>query len=225
MKRIPPINREFYDRQIDRADKGHYRRCASGPRWIFKRVPERKDAAINQEENEHGCETRIPHPPRAPDGPAPHRAGQQDAGHEDRADLGAGRGQPVDPRVLEQQEQDAAHAHHAERQEHAATAEVAEMVLAGKINKEIVAWIAGLGGRAVGISGKDANLVLADEISPDSCRLWDIKTQDKLDKDRFRRDMGGLVEAYQEVARRLGIIAEGEKPERSKPKLVKTDLN
>jgi phosphoribosylaminoimidazole-succinocarboxamide synthase len=66
-------------------------------------------------------------------------------------------------------------------------------------------------------------IVLADEISPDSCRLWDIKTQDKLDKDRFRRDMGGLVEAYQEVARRLGIIAEGEKPERSKPKLVKTD--
>jgi phosphoribosylaminoimidazole-succinocarboxamide synthase len=68
-------------------------------------------------------------------------------------------------------------------------------------------------------------IVLADEISPDSCRLWDIKTQDKLDKDRFRRDMGGLVEACQEVARRLGIIAEGEKPERSKPKLVKTDLN
>jgi phosphoribosylaminoimidazole-succinocarboxamide synthase len=68
-------------------------------------------------------------------------------------------------------------------------------------------------------------IVLADEISPDSCRLWDIKTQDKLDKDRFRRDMGGLVEAYQEVARRLGIISEGEKPERSKPKLVKTDLN
>ena len=68
-------------------------------------------------------------------------------------------------------------------------------------------------------------IVLADEISPDSCRLWDIKTQDKLDKDRFRRDMGGLVEAYQEVARRLGIIAEGEKPERSKPKLVKTDQN
>jgi phosphoribosylaminoimidazole-succinocarboxamide synthase len=68
-------------------------------------------------------------------------------------------------------------------------------------------------------------IVLADEISPDSCRLWDIKTQDKLDKDRFRRDMGGLVEAYQEVARRLGIITEGEKPERSKPKLVKTDLN
>ncbi len=66
-------------------------------------------------------------------------------------------------------------------------------------------------------------IVLADEISPDSCRLWDIKTNDKLDKDRFRRDMGGLVEAYQEVARRLGIIAPGEQPERTRPKLVKSD--
>ena len=66
-------------------------------------------------------------------------------------------------------------------------------------------------------------IVLADEISPDSCRLWDTKTNDKMDKDRFRRDMGGLVEAYQEVAKRLGIISENEKPERAKPKLVKSD--
>jgi phosphoribosylaminoimidazole-succinocarboxamide synthase len=43
-------------------------------------------------------------------------------------------------------------------------------------------------------------VVLADEISPDSCRLWDTKTNDKMDKDRFRRDMGGLVEAYHEVS-------------------------
>jgi phosphoribosylaminoimidazole-succinocarboxamide synthase len=66
-------------------------------------------------------------------------------------------------------------------------------------------------------------VVLADEISPDSCRLWDVKTNDKLDKDRFRRDMGGLMEAYQEVARRLGLIIESEQPERSRPKLVKSD--
>ena len=65
--------------------------------------------------------------------------------------------------------------------------------------------------------------VLADEISPDSCRLWDIKTLDKMDKDRFRRDLGGLVEAYQEVARRLGILNDAESPERSKPRLVKSD--
>ena len=68
-------------------------------------------------------------------------------------------------------------------------------------------------------------IVLADEISPDGCRLWDVKTNDKLDKDRFRRDMGGLVEAYQEVARRLGIIGPNEQPERARPKLVKTDLH
>jgi len=64
-------------------------------------------------------------------------------------------------------------------------------------------------------------IVLADEISPDSCRLWDIKTQDKLDKDRFRRDMGGLVEAYQEVAKRLGIINENEPLRGTGPVLVK----
>jgi phosphoribosylaminoimidazole-succinocarboxamide synthase len=49
------------------------------------------------------------------------------------------------------------------------------------------------------------NIVLADEISPDSCRLWDKKTLEKMDKDRFRRDLGGLVQAYEEVASRLGI--------------------
>ncbi len=51
-------------------------------------------------------------------------------------------------------------------------------------------------------------IVLADEISPDSCRLWDVKTNDKMDKDRFRRDLGGLMDAYSEVARRLGIMPE-----------------
>jgi phosphoribosylaminoimidazole-succinocarboxamide synthase len=66
-------------------------------------------------------------------------------------------------------------------------------------------------------------IVLADEISPDSCRLWDMKTNQKLDKDVFRRDLGNLVDAYQEVARRLGIIHMNETPERSRPKLVKTD--
>ncbi len=49
------------------------------------------------------------------------------------------------------------------------------------------------------------NIVLADEISPDSCRLWDEQTSEKMDKDRFRRNLGGLVEAYSEVASRLGI--------------------
>jgi phosphoribosylaminoimidazole-succinocarboxamide synthase len=56
--------------------------------------------------------------------------------------------------------------------------------------------------------GEMVRTVLADEISPDSCRLWDMSTGEKLDKDRFRRDLGGVTEAYAEVARRLGIIKE-----------------
>jgi phosphoribosylaminoimidazole-succinocarboxamide synthase len=56
--------------------------------------------------------------------------------------------------------------------------------------------------------GDEVRTILADEISPDSCRLWDSVTNEKLDKDRFRRDMGGVEEAYQEVARRLGVWPE-----------------
>ncbi len=51
-------------------------------------------------------------------------------------------------------------------------------------------------------------VILADEISPDSCRLWDAETNEKMDKDRFRRDLGNVTEAYAEVARRLGIMKE-----------------
>ena len=58
--------------------------------------------------------------------------------------------------------------------------------------------------------GDFSRVILADEISPDGCRLWDMKTGDKMDKDRFRRDLGGEVEAYQEVARRLGLLTEDE---------------
>ncbi|PCH93791.1 MAG: phosphoribosylaminoimidazolesuccinocarboxamide synthase, partial [Rhodobacteraceae bacterium] len=59
----------------------------------------------------------------------------------------------------------------------------------------------------------------ADEISPDSCRLWDIKTGEKLDKDVFRRDLGNLTDAYSEVAKRLGLLPRtGAK---GAPKLVK----
>ena len=64
-------------------------------------------------------------------------------------------------------------------------------------------------------------IVLADEISPDSCRLWDVTTNDKMDKDRFRRDMGGVIEAYSEVARRLGIMPESVQGENKGPVLVK----
>jgi phosphoribosylaminoimidazole-succinocarboxamide synthase len=54
--------------------------------------------------------------------------------------------------------------------------------------------------------GDEMTIILADEISPDGCRLWDAETNKKLDKDRFRRDLGEVEEAYREVARRLGIL-------------------
>ena len=57
------------------------------------------------------------------------------------------------------------------------------------------------------IEGKN-EILLADEISPDTCRLWDVVSEKKLDKDRFRKDLGNIIQAYQEVARRLGIVHE-----------------
>jgi phosphoribosylaminoimidazole-succinocarboxamide synthase len=52
-------------------------------------------------------------------------------------------------------------------------------------------------------------IILADEISPDNCRLWDANTGEKLDKDRFRQDLGNVLEGYQEIAKRLGLIPQG----------------
>ncbi len=67
--------------------------------------------------------------------------------------------------------------------------------------------------------GDFQRLIVADEISPDSCRLWDMETGQKLDKDVFRRDLGSLTDAYTEVARRLGIIPLPSTPI-SKPTLI-----
>ena len=75
-----------------------------------------------------------------------------------------------------------------------------------------------------GRSLQDDNIILADEISPDTCRLWDSATEKKLDKDIFRKDLGNLIEGYQEVARRLNILHEQTKiiPIKfPKPKAVK----
>ena len=102
------------------------------------------------------------------------------------------------------------------------------MALAIRVNDFLSGLFLGVGIRLVDFKmetgrlweGDMMRIVVADEISPDSCRLWDIKSKDKLDKDRFRRDMGGLVEAYSEVARRLGILAENEKPITGGPRLV-----
>lgn len=66
--------------------------------------------------------------------------------------------------------------------------------------------------------GDFQRLIVADEISPDSCRLWDIKTGQKLDKDVFRHDLGNLTDAYTEVARRLGVLPSNATP--MKPTLI-----
>ncbi|MHA6324085.1 phosphoribosylaminoimidazolesuccinocarboxamide synthase [Roseivivax sp. CAU 1753] len=67
--------------------------------------------------------------------------------------------------------------------------------------------------------GDFQRLIIADEISPDSCRLWDIETGQKLDKDVFRRDLGNLTDAYTEVARRLGVMPKNSQPI-TKPTLI-----
>ena len=67
--------------------------------------------------------------------------------------------------------------------------------------------------------GDFQRLVVADEISPDSCRLWDIETGRKLDKDLFRRDLGNLTDAYTEVAERLGVMPK-KAPQMGKPTLI-----
>src|SRR5262245_46958665 len=103
------------------------------------------------------------------------------------------------------------------------------MALAIRVNDFLSGLFLGVGIRLVDFKMETGRLwendlmriVVADEISPDSCRLWDIKSSEKLDKDRFRRDLGGLLEAYTEVARRLGIMSEGERPRGIGPVLVK----
>jgi phosphoribosylaminoimidazole-succinocarboxamide synthase len=104
------------------------------------------------------------------------------------------------------------------------------MALGLRINDFLSGLFLGVGIRLVDFKcefgrhweGDQMRVVLADEISPDCCRLWDIETQNKLDKDRFRRDMGGLVEAYQEVARRLGLHVDNPSPPPNGPVLVQS---
>lgn len=79
-----------------------------------------------------------------------------------------------------------------------------------KVNDVLKAYFAGVNIELVDFKiefGKtpDGQIILADEISPDTCRLWDATTHEKLDKDRFRRDMGNVEEAYAEVFKRLGL--------------------
>lgn len=90
--------------------------------------------------------------------------------------------------------------------------------MAWRVNDRLSGMLAGVGlklvdfkmefGRIWGENG-ELYIVLADEISPDNCRIWDTKTNEKLDKDRFRQNLGDLVEGYQEIASRLGLIPKG----------------
>jgi phosphoribosylaminoimidazole-succinocarboxamide synthase len=100
------------------------------------------------------------------------------------------------------------------------------MALSLRINDYLSGLFLGIGLRLVDFKlefgrlwdNDEMHIVLADEISPDKCRLWDVKTNEKMDKDRFRCDLGRVEEAYQEVARRLGIMPENgsSKPESEK---------
>jgi phosphoribosylaminoimidazole-succinocarboxamide synthase len=102
------------------------------------------------------------------------------------------------------------------------------MSLAVRVNDFLTGLFMGVGIQLVDFKievgrlyeGETMRIVLADEISPDSCRLWDIKTRNKLDKDRFRQDLGGVVEAYREVAQRLGILVENDNALTTGPRLV-----
>ncbi len=78
-----------------------------------------------------------------------------------------------------------------------------------KVNEELCKYFASCGIELIDFKVEfgrcNGEIILADEISPDTCRLWDSETHDKLDKDRFRRDLGKVEDAYEEVFKRLGI--------------------
>ena len=102
------------------------------------------------------------------------------------------------------------------------------MSVSVRINDFLIGLFAGAGIRLVDFKlefgrvweGEVQRIILADEISPDNCRLWDADSNEKLDKDRFRQDLGGLVDAYQEVARRLGIFSSNGHDGKKGPVLV-----
>jgi phosphoribosylaminoimidazole-succinocarboxamide synthase len=99
----------------------------------------------------------------------------------------------------------------------ATTQDIDDMLALGlRINDFLSGLFLGVGLRLVDFKlefgrlyeNEEVRVVVADEISPDNCRLWDAKTNEKMDKDRFRNDLGNVKEAYQEVARRLGVLSE-----------------
>ncbi len=111
----------------------------------------------------------------------------------------------------------------------AAPRDLDDMVpMALRINDFLSGLFLGIGLRLVDVrlefgrlwEDEQMSIVLADEISPDNCRLWDLETNEKMDKDRFRHDLGQVEEAYQEVARRLGILPESGPGDMQGPKAI-----
>ncbi|MEK9672507.1 MAG: phosphoribosylaminoimidazolesuccinocarboxamide synthase [Rhodospirillaceae bacterium] len=103
------------------------------------------------------------------------------------------------------------------------------MALSLRINDYLSGIFMGIGLRLIDFklefgrlweNDQQMRIVLADEISPDSMRLWDTKTNEKMDKDRFRRDLGNVEKAYQEVARRLGILPESGPVDMQEPESI-----
>ncbi|HLY57653.1 MAG TPA: phosphoribosylaminoimidazolesuccinocarboxamide synthase [Stellaceae bacterium] len=102
------------------------------------------------------------------------------------------------------------------------------MAMALRVNDFLSGLFLGIGIRLVDFTlefgrrwqDDQMRIVIADEISPDSCRLWDLKTGEKMDRDRFREELGRVEEAYQEVARRLGILPEGGPADLKGPKMM-----
>ena len=107
------------------------------------------------------------------------------------------------------------------------------MALALRINDFLSGLFAGVGIKLVDFKvefgrqydGDLMRLIVADEISPDSCRLWDMETGDIMDKDRFRKDLGNVTDAYREVAKRLGVLRENENAGQKGPVLVSDNEN
>ena len=111
----------------------------------------------------------------------------------------------------------------------AGTHDLDEMVqIALRVNDFLNGLFLGIGIRLVDFklefgrlySDDDIRIVVADEISPDNCRLWDARTNEKMDKDRFRQDLGRVAEGYQEVARRLGILPDSGPRDPRAPRMI-----
>ena len=149
--------------------------------------------------------------------------------------LGIGEGTPLPRSIVEYYYKNPALTNPMVSEEHitafgwASTQDLDDMMaMALRVNDFLSGLFLGVGIRLVDFklefgrlwNNEEMRIIIADEISPDSCRLWDLQPNDKMDKDRFRQDLGRVEEAYQEVARRLGILPEGGPSDLKGPKTM-----